>query len=61
MGCETFQAAFKTSYINFDIIKNCWENTGLFSETYSNRSGLDFVVDSNDVHAINGLLEQVVP
>ena len=47
--------------MNESIIKNCLENTGLFSETFSNRSGLDFVLDSNDVHVINGLLEQVVP
>ena len=47
--------------MNESIIKSCWENKGLFSETSSNRSGFDFVLDSNDVHVINGLLERSVP
>ena len=38
-----------------NIIKHCWENTGLSSECSSNMSSLDFVLDSEDVQIINGL------
>ena len=34
---------------------------GLFSESSSNMSGPDFVLESEDVQIINGLLEQIVP
>ena len=44
-----------------NIIKNCWENTGLFSECSSNMSGLDFVLVSEYLQLINGMLEQIVP
>ena len=41
-----------------NIIKNCRQNIGLFSECSCDMFGLDFVLESEDVQIINSLLEQ---